>query len=205
MQSNRLLILILLFVSTGALAKNKDNGRPACATVYSVIQQDTLGNVQQGLANPKNVKWADKDLEKKYPDVCYAAPDQTVKTVFVITVTPATYHGTKVVKNTDTTPSSGTVTDTDGNTATYQGTQTTTSSTVVPYSFEYGQFMLTIETVGDDGKAMVRRRIQQNGVYSTMYGIPLGGRGHHPVKALIEDAVKWIHTGGLDDRLQSAR
>jgi hypothetical protein len=75
----------------------------------------------------------------------------------------------------------------------------------VPYSFEYGQFMLTIETVGDDGKAMVRRRIQQNGVYSTMYGIPLGGRGHHPVKALIEDAVKWIHTGGLDDRLQSAR
>jgi hypothetical protein len=38
-----------------------------------------------------------------------------------------------------------------------------------------------------------------------MYGVPLGGRGHHPVKALIEDAVKWLHAGGLEDPLQSVR
>ena len=151
------------------------------------------------------MKWADKDLEKKYPDVCYADPDPSVKTVFVITVTPATYHGTRVETNTNTTPTSGTVTDQDGNTATYQGTATTTTSTAVPYSFEYGKFMLTVETFGDDGKPIVRQRFQQNGIYHTMYGIPLGGRGHHPAKALIEDAVKWIHTGGLDDSLQSTR
>jgi hypothetical protein len=87
----------------------------------------------------------------------------------------------------------------------YQGTQTTTSSTAVPYSFEYGKFMLTVETFGADGEPVVRRRFQQNGIYRTMYGVPLGGRGHHPAKALIEDAVKWIHAGGLDDPLQSVR
>jgi len=196
---------MLLAIPVGAAAKNKDNGRPPCATTYSVIQEDTLGNVQQGISKSKDLKWADKDLEKKYPDVCYAAPDPSVKTVFVITVAPATYNGTRVVTNTDTTPTSGTVTDTDGNTATYQGTQTTTTSTAVPYSFEYGKFMLTVETFGADGKPVVRRRFQQNGIYRTMYGVPLGGRGHHPAKALIEDAVKWIHTGGLDDSLQSVR
>ncbi len=188
-------------------AKTKDNGRPRCATTYSVTQQDSLGNVQQGLSNPKSVKWADKDLEKKYPDVCYATPDDpSVKTVFVITVTPATYHGTRVVTNTQTTPTSGTVTDTStGDTATYEGTQTSTSSTAVPYSFEYGQFLLTVETFGDDGKPIVRRRFEQSGIYHTLYGIPLGGRGHHPAKALIEDAVKWIHGGGLEDQSQRVR
>jgi hypothetical protein len=205
MQTNRLLILIFLVASTGALAKSKDNGRPPCATTYSVVQQDTLGNVQQGLTNPKNLKWVDGDLEKKYPDVCYVAPDRSAKTLFVITVMPATYHETRVETDTQTTPTSGTVTDTDGNTATYQGTQTTTSSTAVPYSFEYGKYMLTVETFGDDGKPVVRRKFQQNGIYHTYAGIPLGGRGHHPAKALIEDAVKWIHVGGLDDPLQSVR
>jgi hypothetical protein len=203
--SNKVLILMLLAIPVGVAAKNKDNGRLPCATTFSVIQEDTLGNVRQGISKAKDLKWADKDLEKKYPDVCYAAPDPSVKTVFVITVAPATYNGTRVVTTTDTTPTSGTVTDTDGNTATYQGTQTSTSSTAVPYSFEYGKFMLTVETFGADGKPVVRRKFQQNGIYRTMYGVPLGGRGHHPAKALIEDAVKWIHAGGLDDPLQSVR
>ena len=65
--------------------------------------------------------------------------------------------------------------------------------------------MLTVETFGDDGKPVVRRRFELNRIYRTMYGIPLGGRGHHPTKALIEDTVKWIHAGGLDDPAQSVR
>ena len=207
MPRNKLLILMLLTILVGAAAKNRDNGRPPCATTYSVIQEDKRsGNVQQGISKSKDLKWADKDLEKKYPDVCYAAPDPSVKTVFVITVAPATYNGTRVVTTTDTTPTSGTVTDTSGQqVGTYEGTQTSTSSTAVPYSFEYGKFVLTVETFDADGKPVVRRRFQQNGIYRTMYGVPLGGRGHHPAKALIEDAVKWIHTGGLDDPLQGVR
>jgi hypothetical protein len=211
---HRWLFLVLLIVSTGASAKTKDNGRPPCATVYTVVQRDTLGNVRQGISNPKNLKWADKELEKKYPDVCYAAPDQRPKTVFIITVTPATYHGTRVVTDTTTnqTPTSGTITDTTPGSdtygqqvGTYEGTQTSTStsSTAVPYSFDYGKFMLTVETFGDDGKPVVRQRFAQDGIYHTMYGIPLGGRGHHPAKALIEDAVKWIHNGGLNDPTQT--
>lgn len=200
-----LVIATFLLIAVPVMAKNKDNGKPACATVYTVLQQDALGNVQQGLAKAKTVKWADKDLEKKYPDVCYVEPDSSIKTVLVITITPATYNGTRVVTNTETTPTSGTVTDQDGNQATYSGTETSTSSTAVPYSFEYGRYMLTIETFGADGKPVVRQRFRQDGIYHTMYGVPLGGRGHHPAKALIEDAVKWIHNGGLDNPLQSAR
>jgi hypothetical protein len=206
MRRNRFLILVLLGITVVVVAKSKDNGRPPCATTYSVIEEDKLGNVQQGISNPKNLKWADKNLQKKYPDVCYVAPAPSVKTVFVITVAPATYHGTRVETDTSTTPTSGTVSDTSGQqTGTYEGTQTTTSSTAVPYSFEYGKFLLTIETYGSDGKPVVRRRFLQNGIYRTMYGVPLGGRGHHPAKALIEDAVKWIHSGGLEDPLQSVR
>lgn len=92
-----------------------------------------------------------------------------------------------------------------GETATYEGTQTSTSSTAVPYSFEYGKYLLTVETFGEDSKPVVRRRFEQNGIYHTMHGVPLGGRGHHPAKALIEDAVKWIHEGGLNDPFQTAK
>jgi hypothetical protein len=90
MSGHRFLILILLAFPVGVTAKNKDNGRPPCATTYSVMQEDSLGNVQQGISKPKDLKWADKDLEKKYPDVCYVAPDPSVKTVLVLTVLPAT-------------------------------------------------------------------------------------------------------------------
>ena len=207
MSKNRLLILMLLAATAGAAAsKEKDNGRTPCGTIYSIVQEDKLGNVTQGISNPKNLKWVDKDLQRKYPDVCYAAPDPSVRTVFLLTVTPATYQGTRVVTNRETTPTSGTITDTTGQqVGTYEGTQTSTSSAAVPYSFEYGRFTLTVETFGDDGKPIARKRFEQNGIYHTMYGIPLGGRGHHPAKALIEDAVKWIHSGGLEDPLQSTR
>lgn len=129
----KLLVLgTVILLALPVWAKNKGNGHAACETKYTVLQQDKLGNVQQGLTKAKSIKWADQDLEKKYPDVCYVDPDSSVKTVFVITVTPATYHGTEVVTNTQTTPTSGTITDQDGNRATYCGTQTSTSSTAVP-------------------------------------------------------------------------
>jgi hypothetical protein len=84
---NALLALTLVAIPVGAAAKNKDNGRTTCATTYSVIQQDGEGNVQQGISQAKNLKWTDKDLWKRYPDVCYVAPNPSVKTVFVITAT----------------------------------------------------------------------------------------------------------------------
>jgi hypothetical protein len=206
-------LLALLSISTAeAKDKKNDNGRPPCATLYSIIQEDKLGNVQQGTTQPKSLKWLDGDLKKKYPDVCYAQPNPSVKTVFYITVTPDTYHGTRVVTNRSTTthddPVSGTIRDDDGNTATMEGTvqttTTSTSSTAVPYSFEYGKFMLTIETVGEDGKPVVRHRFEQDGLYRTFYGFG-GGRGKHPQRALIEDAVKWVHEGGLENPFQGAK
>jgi hypothetical protein len=191
------LTLVLLLLSSAAWAKGKAQG-PPCAVKFSVVQKDTLGNVQQGVQG-KALKWLETDLEKKYPDVCYATPDQVVTALFYIAVEPATYHGTRIVDTSSTT--NGNVMDNEGDSATYQGT--TNSSTVVPETFEYGKFTLTLETMSPDRKAIARHRFQQDGIYRTLYGIPLGGRGHHPQQALIEDAVKWIHEGGLEDPLQT--
>ncbi len=193
------LLAILLLCCLPTWASERTEQRLSCTTFYSVVTRDKLGNLTQG-ASDKELKKLRGNLSKKYPDVCYAAPDPAVKIVFFLSVVPATYHGNRVVS--DTSNESGTITTSDGDSARYEGTGT--SSTVVPYSFEYGRYMLTVETL-DGSKVTVRRRFQQDGIFRTMYGIPLGGRGHHPEMALIEDAVKWIHAGGLEDPLQSSQ
>jgi len=167
---------------------------------FSVVMQDTLKNFKQGLP-PDDQKWFREKVEKKNPSVCYVDPAPSVSLVFVIIVTPDTYHGTRVVTNTSTNsnPTNGTITDQDGNTATYSGTQetTSTSSTAVPYSFEYGIYTLSVERQQRDGSYVVLHRFQQRGIYHTLYGIPLGGKGHHPAHAVLEEAAEWINSGGL--------
>jgi PEGA domain-containing protein len=190
----------LLFV-TGAAAQTQ----PSC-TYFTVVTQDKLKNIKQGLS-ADDVKWFQKKVAKKYPGLCYAAPASTVPIVFYITVTPDVYHGTRVVnhQSTHSDPVSGTVTDQDGNTSQVSGTveTTTTSSTAVPYSVEYGIYTLSVERRRSDGEFDVAHRFQQKGLYNTLYGIPLGGKGHHPLHTVIEDAAKWINSGGLVDAMQS--
>ena len=170
--------LILLCALPAAAHKKKTPAdRSLCKANFSVVQEDALKNITQGLSK-KDAKWFEKDIQKKYPDVCYvpAAPD--VPLVFFLTVTPDVYHGTKVVTDSQTndSPVSGTVTNEDGSTSSVDGTvtTTTTSSTAVPYSFRYGIFTLAIETKQPHGKWIVRHRFQQRGIYHTLYGIPLG-------------------------------
>lgn len=186
---------------TGAAAQT----RASCTSYFTVVTQDRLNNVKQGLS-PDDVKWFQKSFAKKYPGVCYAEPAPTVPIVFYISVTPDVYHGTRVVNQTSTheNPVSGTVTDQNGNTSQVAGTvqTTTTTSTAVPYSVQYGIFTLSVERIRSDGNFDVVHRFQQKGLYNTLYGIPLGGRGHHPVHAVIEDATKWVGSGGLTDPKQ---
>lgn len=200
------LVLAFVLCSAPAMARKKQD-QPSCTTKFSVVAVDKLKNVTQGLPD-KDAQWFQKKIEKQYPDVCYAPPAPDVPIVFLITVAPAEYNGTRIVRNESTqeNPVSGTLTDEDGNTSEISGTETTTTatSTAVPYNFEYGIFTLAIETKDTDGKWMVRHRFQQSGIYNTLYGIPLGGRGHHPVHAVIEDAAKWVHEGGLTNPLESA-
>ena len=187
---------------TSASAQSK----PSCNN-FTVVTVDRLKNVKQGLSD-NDARWFQKKIAKKYPDLCYAAPAETVPIVFFITVTPDVYHGTRVVQSESThaDPVSGTVTNQDGSTSQVNGTvqTTTTSSTAVPYSVEYGIFTLSVERWGSDGKLAVAHRFQQKGLYNTLYGIPLGGKGHHPVHTVIEDAAKWVHGGGLADPMQGA-
>jgi hypothetical protein len=190
-----------LVLVAGASAQAKSS-----CTYFTVVIKDTLGNVKQGLS-PDGVKWFQKKVANKYPSVCYAEPVPTVPVVFYITVTPDVYHGTRVVNNTSTqsTPVNGTITDQSGNTAQISGTEqtTTTTSTAVPYSFEYGIYVLSVQLRQADGKIEIRHRFQQRGIYNTYMGIPLGGKGHHPVHTVIEEAAKWLSSGGLTDPNQT--
>jgi hypothetical protein len=72
----------------------------------------------------------------------------------------------------------------------------------VHYSVEYGIYSLSLERRLSDGKFDVAHTFQQKGLYNTLYGIPLGGKGHHPVHTVIEEAVKWMDAGGLTDSKQ---
>ena len=196
-----LFVSLHLMVALSSSAQTKSSCTP-----FTVVTQDKLGNVKQGLSTD-NLKWFQKKVATKYPGVCYAEPAPTVAIVFYITVTPDVYHGTRVVENTSTqsNPVSGTITDQSGNTAQISGTEqtTTTSSTAVPYAVQYGIFTLAVEQRRSDGKFDVVHRFQQKGLYNTLYGIPLGGKGHHPVHTVIEDAAKWVNAGGLNDPKQS--
>lgn len=197
-----LFVVLHLTFAPGSSAQT----RPSC-TSFTVVTQDKLGNVKQGLS-PDDVSWFQKKVAKKYPSVCYTEPAPTVAIVFYISVTPDVYHGTRVVNQTSTqsTPVTGTITDENGNTSQISGTEqtTSTSSTAVPYSFEYGIFTLAVEQRRGDGKFDVLLRFQQKGLYNTLGGIiPLGGKGHHPVHTVVEDAAKWINDGGLNDSKQS--
>ncbi len=71
---------------------------------------------------------------------------------------------------------------------------TSTTSTAVPYSFEYGIYTLSVERQQRDGSYVVLHRFQQRGIYHTLYGIPLGGKGHHPARAVIEEAAEWVNS-----------
>ena len=103
-----------------------------CKVLFSVVREDRLRNISQGLTN-KQPGWYVKKLLKKYPDVCHMPPDLRIHVVFLITVTPAVYHGTRVERESHPTSGSGTVTDNQGDTADVQTTGTTESSVAVLY------------------------------------------------------------------------
>jgi len=196
------ILLILSLSASNAIAQS----RTAC-TYFTVVLQDRLDNITNGLSEADQ-NWFQKKIAKKYPRACYADPGPAVPVVFSIRVTPAVYHGTRTVRHQSVhdDPVNGTVTGQNGNMAQVNGTvqTTTTTSEQVPVSFQYGLFTLEVRRKLDDGRFEVARRFQQKGLYKALYGVPLGGKGHHPTKAVIEQASKWINDGGLTDPRQSA-
>lgn len=171
-----------------------------CRLRVTVVWTDQLNNVQQGLSGDE-LNWFKEKIEKKYPDVCYAAPDPSVPFVFVIMTSTATYHGTATETSTNDAPVTGTITDENGNTSTISGHETITRSSTVPRSFDYPLFTLSIETREAPGRFKVLHNFLRKGICPTLYGICMKNR--HPNRGIIEDAVKWIHNGGLGDPLQS--
>jgi hypothetical protein len=190
-------ILAVLLLTASCLAQ------PQCKIPFTVITEDTLGNLDQGL-KPKDAEWVRSKLGPKYPDLCYStSADSTL--VFFIRITPAVYHGTlpQTNTNTSTAPVSGTITDPNGNVSTISGTEQTTTTTTsqVPYSVNYGVYTLSVEYRGADGRYAVARTFQQEGLYMVASLLWGGGRGKHPGHAVLEDAVKWVSGGGLSSQV----
>jgi len=126
--------------------------------------------------------------------------------VFVIVATPAVYHGTRIETETHDTQSNttGTITDDQGNSADINATTTGTaqSSVAVPYEVQYDFFTLTVEKRLAEGKFEALRRFKVDGLYHYAYGFSWG-KGKHPIANVMEDAIRWIHEGGLNNPLQT--
>lgn len=184
----KVLALVVLLFSSGLVFCQQS----ACVVNYAVATQDTLKNLKWSLS-PKDTEWANK-LLKKYPGVCYTNSTVQAHAILFITVTPDTYHGTRTVTETSTTTSDSDSTK----------NSSTTSSHQEPYSVDYGIYTLLVEKMLPNGTLITLQTFQQKGLYNQIYGIPLGGKGHHPAHAFIEDAVKWLSAGGLSDPNQSS-
>lgn len=196
--------VLLAFFPLPAFAK-KHKPVAHCQTKFTVVKEDYLKNITQGLSE-KEAKWFKKKIEKKYPDVCYVAPGPQISLVFFITVSPAVYHGTRVVtsEHTHNNQVDGTVTDENGNTSDISGTvkQTTTSSMAVPYTYNYNAFMLSIEQVQSNGKAKVLRRFQQAELVHVWGWSITKAANEKRFHNAIKEAAKWIHDGGLKNPLE---
>lgn len=160
-----------------------------CAVTFSVVWKDSLNNVKQGM-EPSGEKWLREKMAKKYPGVCYAQPSENVPLVLFVTLTSATYHGTRTVSN------SGRVTDDSGQTIAH-----TETDQEVPNSFPYAVFTLSLEQKQPDGAWKVLHNFRHNSICRTLYGQCVGNR--HPNHAILEEAIKWMHQGGLSDPLQT--
>jgi hypothetical protein len=173
----------LIVLCVPALAETN----PPCIR-FSVLTQDVLGNVKQGLS-PENQKWL-TGIEKKSPSVCYVEPSSTVSLVFVIIIT--THQRTRIVNDTSShtseNPVSGTIRDEDGNishiSGTVETTTTTTNSRPVPYS--EAVYTLSVERRQKDGSYRTLQRFQQ---------VPYTFLGRNPVRPIIQKAVKWVCSG----------
>jgi hypothetical protein len=166
--------LLLLFVFAASVTL-------ACTRV-AVTVQDKLGNVDQ--LDAKSATWFQKDVARKY-GLCYV--DWTpggYDLVFGIAITPDTYHGNRVISSREA------VHDQNGNQI-----GSVDNSSVVPYSVDYGIYDLYVLKPDPQKGLALLRRFQQKGLYSKYFGIPLGGRGYHPLKTVIEDAAKWVAGG----------
>lgn len=197
--------LFLLAAVPAYCADKQPNVKPCSAGYYTVVTKDALGNLNQG-ADPSLRKWIDGDLYKKYPDVCYAPPSQSIHTVLFMTQVPDTFHTTRRITTSDNTQGSlnGSVTGSEGSSAQLNGTtnSTTSHTTIVPEDVDYNKYFLTLETTTTGTEWTARHRFEQNGLSRTLFGIPTNHRGSHPQQAVIEDGVKWIHDGGLNNPLQ---
>jgi hypothetical protein len=188
----RAFLYLLITVASQALSQTQ------CKANFAVVWKDPLNNTQQGLSKD-DFKWFQKKLQGKYPSICYDAG--TPPLVFFVSISTSTYHGTRIASSTDTGPVEGTVTDDNGNTSHVSGTQTVTSHTAVPYSFDYHILTLSIEEKQGDGTWKVRHNFQKNTICRALFGSCFSNR--HPNREIIEKAVEWIAKGGLTDPMQN--
>jgi hypothetical protein len=165
----------LLFVLCASSAFAKKPKAPPCQITFSVVWRDQLNNLNQGLV-PKDVKWFESQIQKKYPNVCYKAPSPDVPVVFFIGITTETYRGGRTLYSAD----------------------SNSTTTTVPLQFEYPVLTLSVETLEGD-KVTVHQNFRREGICRVL-SVVMGMCDVH--QDIIEDAAKWVANGGLTNPLQ---
>jgi len=185
-------LVIMLLVGTAFAGS-----QPPCRVTFSVIATDEQNNAQRGFG-PQTLKWFHDKIAKKYPDVCYS--EQSAPIVLSLAQAPAVYKGVRHYTTTQSNPVDGTVTSSDGTEiGKVDGTVQTSTDHAVPYDVDYKQLKLSIEQQQPDGSLKTLQIFDGK----TLHGTTIFGgctSNCHPRERLIENAVKWLHDGGLDGK-----
>jgi len=198
-------LFLIVATTTPVLAKKREQ---TCKVTFGLEYRDSLGNEQRGIHEKKHLREVQTKLSK-YGDVCYTDDHLNADYIFYVHTKPATYHGVRTFRNTethtDTAPMSGTITDEDGNMSHISGTvdttTRTTTTTSTPYEVDYDVFILDImiphQSEGSTERTYTRlHAFAQSGLYNTIYGIGFG-KGKNPIVNVIDTAAKWLHENNL--------
>jgi hypothetical protein len=184
---------------------------PSCRTTFSVVYKDELNNIRQGLPETEE-KEVRKATAKRYPELCYVAPGPSASVVFFVATASEKYQSTETQTSSQTVPTQGTVTDAEGNTSTLEGTSRVTTTETVPVERTRQILTLFIERPQPGGSYKLAHTVQEVGCHAggkqAAAAVATAGWSAlfakcHSRRIVIEDAMNWIHSGGLTDPLQT--
>lgn len=179
--------LALLAVAGTALAPAATAVTPAsaaaCKVQFSVVQEDTLGNINAGFSK-KKLKWYEHHLAKKYPAVCYIAPGPSDSLFLYFGAASGLAYFT-----------TGRV----GASGSYTASTLPTRRTA---------WTLSIIQRQANGHWQVRCRfapkISRKRLFLVIATDGLGAIGLSQRKSIFTQAIKWLATGGLTDPMETA-
>lgn len=171
----RIILTLLIAIAFEGLPSCAQSTDGPCSIKFSLVERDTLGNVNVGFS-PDGQKWFEKKVSKRYPNVCYTEQKPNIGIWFYISVSTQTQESATATTRTSPNGVGG----------------TTSNTTISPKTTESPVYTLKIGRFRD-GKLEVLRTFQRTKTGSAS-GTATGfvHSFDNPEHNVIMDGVKWL-------------